>query len=181
VAMKMKMKVKHVGGVYGKPLAKRVSAELTSKDLEKFGELMVKYVVEEARKAGGHSSAIPKSERFFGSFSYKIKGASTVQIESTWPWIDTLVEGAGPGADAKKGKPFRMDWLTKEKGVNAVPMFDDVGRVIIRSAPLTKADAWIHPGIARHTFIRRGVEKAKEEFAREFVREIFESAIGVRR
>jgi hypothetical protein len=174
----MKMKVKHVGGVYGKPLAKRVSKEITGADLERFGELMVKHVVEAARKAAGKSKSIPRSEKFFSSFSYKIKGSSTVQIVSTWPWVDTLLKGAGDGADARSGRPFRMDWLTKEKGVNAVPMFDDAGRVIIRSAPLTTADAWIHPGIARHTFIRTGVEKAKEEFAREFVKEIFETVVG---
>jgi hypothetical protein len=179
--MKMTMKMEHVGGAYGKPLAKRVDAKLQKSDLKRFGELMVKYVVEEARKSAGRSSSIPKTERFFKSFSYQIKGACTVQITSTWPWIDTLVKGAADGASAKVGKPFRMEWLTKEAGVHAVPMFDEQGRVVVRAAPLTKKDAWIHPGIARHTFIRRGVEKAKEEFAKSFCKEILESALGGRR
>ena len=73
--LKMGMKVKHVGGAYGKPLSNRVGKELTGKDLDRFGELMVKHVVAEARKAAGKSRSIPRTEKFFESFSYRIKGS----------------------------------------------------------------------------------------------------------
>lgn len=140
---------------------------LTRQDLEDLGREMVKCVVEEARKdlvkqnkrptPQGQPEGLPTSESFFESFGYRIKGASTVEITSTWPWVEAHIEGR---------PSYFMRWLTRSNGVHRVPMVQSNGTVLVRTAPLTTANAWIHPGFARHTFLARGIKRGREYAAK---------------
>lgn len=42
-----------------------------------------------------------------------------------------------------------------------VPLKTDGGRTVFRMAPLKFQDAWVHPGIARFTFVERAVKAGK--------------------
>jgi hypothetical protein len=44
--------------------------------------------------------------------------------------------------------------------------------VIFRTAPLTTANAWIHPGFLRYTFIERGVKKGRVKVFEDMAEEI---------
>lgn len=157
-----------IRGTYGKPWSKMIGEEieLERKHLDLLGANLVKCIVEEAAKdlakqgnrktARGEPEGLPTSNSFLESFSYKIRGRSTVEIISTWPWIDQHIEGRDP---------YPMTWLTRERGIVKVPMLQDDGTVLVRTAPLRAKDAWIHPGFARHTFLARGVRKARQQAA----------------
>ena len=179
----MEIKVKELRGAYGKPLENKMAVKLTKSDLNRFGSLCVKYIVEEARAAARYSTSLPKKEAFYKSFGYKIVGSSTVKITSTWDWVEIYqgLQSQGFEDDPAFGKPrpFRMTWLTRSKGVRAVPFVDKkTGQVIVRTAPLKTQDAWIHPGIARHTFISKGMKRAREEFIGETIKGAIAKALG---
>jgi len=168
----LKGKVKILRSAYGKPLGDTVKITMKREELEWFGDLCVKYIVEEAKKASRYASSLPKDEKFYKSFGYKIVGNSTVSITSTWEWLPIYVNLEEQGWDKDpafgKPRPFRMDWLTRQGGGNQmrkVPFVDKkTNKVIVRSAPLKTADAWIHPGVARHTFVNKGMKRARLEF-----------------
>mgnify|MGYP001599055612 FL=1 len=160
-----------IKSTYGGSFAKMVAGDYkpSRTTLIKLGTLIVDCVVAEARKdmakearrKTGDPVGLPQSERFLSSFTSKLYGQSTVEIYSTWPTIEQLTEGTDP---------YPMTWLTRPNGVNAVPMKDSMGRLIIRATPLSTQDAWIHPGFARHNFLQRGMTRAKKEMA-DIVRE----------
>lgn len=158
--------------VYGKPWSKLVKMggfQLDSRTLQRLGRALVRAVRQEAslemarnkNKQSGTPESLPDSKKFLDSFSYQIEGRSTVAIVSTWPFIEQLVEGSGP---------YRMTWLTQQAGIGKVPMTQADGTVIIRTAPKQMANAWVHPGWARHTFIERGVERGRQRMA-EIIRD----------
>ena len=155
-------------GVYGKPWSRLVSEDfvLDARVMRRLGQTMVDAVVSEARvdlaKQGrvvgkAMAEGIPHSEAFFRSFGYRLSGRSTIEVTSTWPFIDELLSGRDP---------YPMTWLTRARGATVVPLFQPDGRVVFRAAPLKLQDAWVHPGFARHTFLRRGIQKGREEMAR---------------
>jgi len=158
-----------VRGVYGKPWSKMAGTKIPidRQILQRLGKAMVTAVVEEAKvdfaKQGrsptpkGQAEGIPDSDNFFESFDYKIVGKSTIVITSTWPWMEEVIEGR---------PPYKMTWLTRSQRVYKVPFPQRDGTVLIRTAPLKMADAWIHPGFARHTFLERGVRRARKEMAK---------------
>jgi hypothetical protein len=180
---------------YIEPVRKKAGvAQLSRADLRFFGACLVKFVKEEARKDAKKSSQVPNNQDFFDSFSFVVR-PSSIEIQSSWPWIDSLVEGT----DA-----YPMEWLTQEaqgmscvseaekkaiarrremrtgtrkdgpptimeivaqkksKSVVKVPLRADNGEMIIRSLPCTAKDAWIHPAIAKHNFINRAFDRARE-------------------
>lgn len=169
-----------IRGVYGKPWSKRAGEriQLTREDLHLLGKTMVDCIVYEAKKdlakqgksptPRGEPAGLPTSDSFFESFGYRIKGRSTVEITSSWPWIEEHIEGK---------ESFVMKWLTRQNNVHKVPIVQSDGTVIVRTAPLTTANAWIHPGFARHTFLERGVragkKKAAEIVAKRAIEDIF--------
>ncbi len=133
--------------------------------LDGVGKLLVKFIVLEARadlaKQGnkptpvGSPEGIPNSERFFESFYYQRRTRRTVDVLSSWPWIDQIIEGR---------KAFRMKWLTRTAGRTNIPLKTQPysqGRTIVRAAPLRPEDAWIHPGFKKHNFVDRGFRRAK--------------------
>lgn len=166
---------------YGTPWSKLIGEgqAIGKPELDVLGKTMVKHIVLEAKKdfmkkQGGRrtprgvAEGIPgpsgfpthtahMDPAFFDSFGYKILGNSTVQITSTWPFISQITEGR---------KPFKMTWLTQANGVKTVPIVTRSGEVIFRTAPFTAAEAWVHPGFARHSFIERGIRKGRLEAAK---------------
>ena len=101
---------------------------------------------------GGMPEGLPISPRFMSSFKYEISSQEgAIQIVSTWPWIDQIVEGR---------PPYPLEWLTQEAGVPVVPMKDVTGRILFRTTPKLREDAWEHPGWKKHTFVSKGVERA---------------------
>lgn len=184
--MTIKAKVKVQRKVYGKPWSKLLGSEFRPPEaiLRKMGQIIIDCIVEEAHsdwiKQGGgrtprgepegipgpppfptHKTAV--LPEFLKSFYFEITGESTISILSSWPWIEQIVEGRDP---------YPMPWLTRERGVTRVPIVQNDGTVVFRMTPFRTADAWIHPGFARHTFINRGVRKGRERSLR-LLREAF--------
>ena len=126
----------------------------------------------------GPADAKPGVPSFFESWSYRIKGKRTVEVVCSWPWIDSLLEGrpagpmthltveGNPEMEKKVKEPRRMrpgEGFTeaKKRVRRAIPLKTKDGTVIFRTVPFKTQDAWIHPGIAKHTFMERGVKKAR--------------------
>ena len=162
--------------------------DLTPNTLKAIGECLVKTFSEEALKdfvKRGWSVRDPKGGPDIGkSFSYVVKGKSTVEVVTTFWGISELVQGDIP--------PRRMTWLTQEakdtsphkyertegekkRGMSAagrvskgerlplvVPLMSKSGVIVFRTAPLKFQDAWVHPGIAKFNFARRAVEKGRK-------------------
>jgi hypothetical protein len=141
--------------------------------LQEVGKILVKAVVKEARKdllhqgnkptPRGQPEGIPRGEKFFKSFAFRIVGRSTIEIFSTWPWIEQIIEGRGP---------YRMKWLRETKGVPVAPLHSrgrgrqprrPPGKVVFRTTPGKFKHSWLHPGFAKHNFIERAVKKSKAE------------------
>lgn len=160
---------KRLRGVYGGPWSRMAGdIELDKKTLDRLGKAMLDAIKEEARKDFAKRSTtphtpegIPDSKGFYDSFDFHIVGRSTIEITSSWPVVQQLVEGKGP---------YPMPWLTRQAGVKTVTMIASDGTVVVRATPLTVNEAWIHPGFARHTFIQRGVRKGRQKMA-EIIRE----------
>lgn len=185
-------------GVYGKPLLKAGDkAVVNSQLLRKAAAILLKSVKREIRrdmeKAKGLRGGtwpkpysdrdpvpIPQGEAFIRSFHWKIKGESSIEIWSSWPTAEAhTVKPTTRGLNAPvPGKPAQhpdkgipMTWLVQPK-VKYVPIITENGQVIIRTAPLKTADAWIHPGFTRYTFIERGIRKGRVEVVKQLKDEI---------
>lgn len=144
---------------------------LDAVSLGKIGKILVKAVVEEAKKdfakrgKSGLSSpfGLPNSTgktvrpSFFESFSARVSGQKSLEVVSNWPWIEGLIEGSPKAAMTKhtqnnpklRGKP--------------IPFLQPNGKVLFRMAPLAFGKMWVHPGIAKHTFISRGLARGRKE------------------
>lgn len=153
---------------------------VTRELLHRLGDALVEAIVKEARKdlakqgnrpvpRGKGPIGLPTSDSFFESFGHQIRGKSTIEITSTWPWVEAHIEGRNPR---------RMEWLTQERGVFKVPIVKQDGTVIVRTAPLRTPDAWIHPGFARHTFLERGVRKGREAMAEIILAEVTDMLVN---
>lgn len=138
---------------------------LNRRTLQKFGEQFLSELAREikkdvARRGDEKGDGIPDSLEFVRSFKYKIL-KDGLAISCSWPWIEPILEGK---------KPFKMLWLTKQRGVRFVP-FVKKGRVEIRSTPATIGKAWVHPGVARHTFIQRAFNTVAKGIAQIIAKE----------
>jgi hypothetical protein len=168
----MNMKGARVRGVYGKPWSKLAQEpiRITPEVLDRLGRAIVDAIVLEAKKdlakegrtPPGKPEGLPNTPRFFESFGYRISGGSTVEVTCSWPFIEQVTEGR---------KPFRMTWLTAARGGQVVPITTGPGVVIFRMVPPRLNDAWVHPGYAKHHFIRRGVEKGRAAMMEIITRE----------
>lgn len=182
-----------VRGTYGKPWSTMTQIEVTPDFLHAIGRCMVESMVYEAKKdfaKRGWSENDPMGGPALGeSFSYQIRGKSTVELMSTFYGIPELMKGDIPER--------KMTWLTQEKrgrdtrerggkkvirsvrgdGIPSppggrvvargakspliIPIEQKDGTVVFRMAPLKTQDAWIHPAIAKFTFAQRAARKAK--------------------
>lgn len=171
--MALELELKPIKSIYGTPWSKLAKGIRLSRGvMNKLGKIIVREIVKEARKdfakqgkkptPEGEPEGIPKSRDFFKSFKFRIRGSKTVEVYSTWPWIDQILEGRGP---------YRMNWLTQRRGVPRVPMKQPSGVTLIRVTPTDATDAWIHPGFAKHNFIERGIQKGREKAAKIMLEE----------
>jgi hypothetical protein len=162
-----------VRGVYGKPWSKMAGdIPLSQEVLARLGQTLLEEVIREGKKdlakqgnrptPRGEPEGIPATDNFWESFDYHIRGDRTIEITSEWDWIEQILEGRNP---------YPMTWSTRARGVYRVPMIQPNGTVLIRMAPLSVNDAWIHPGFARHTFVNRGVKKGREKMAKIIMEE----------
>lgn len=166
-----------IRGVYAKPWSDRLDVKVTPDLLHKMGRAIVKRLSEESRKDFAKRGWVGRDPMggpdVWDSFSYRIH-ESSVEILSTFYGMAELTTGDIPSR--------RMVWLTQQgagkvSSVSAggkpkyklgqrplvVPIKEKSGEVVFRTAPLQLKDAWIHPGIAKYTFVQRAINKAKED------------------
>ncbi len=108
----------------------------------------------EARKEAASSGSsdkvgLPDHSTFFRSFAALPRGGNRIDLTSTYPMADKLVEGADP---------FPMPWITRARGVGFVPITRPDGTVVFRSAPKSPAQAWVHPGFKTHHFVDSSIK-----------------------
>lgn len=176
-------------GVYIGPLKKQMDnfveksiedPKLKKKMLQMLGRKLVKMVIYEGRKDLARAGKSPRGqpvknggglgEEFFNSVKYRIVGQSTIEVYSNWKWLEMLLQGL-PKHKMTTLVASRNPklWKTTKNGKvrKTLPLSDGKGGVVFRVAPLELEDAWIHPGIAKHTFWERGVRKWKREAPKE--------------
>lgn len=128
---------------------------ITKEVLKIFGEEMVRGVREEAKRAAGLGTGIPRTKDFLDSFYYEIVQGGAIKIRSDWQWVMKYLE---------RKKPYEMSWLTRKSNQEkkVVPIKDkETGDVVFRSVPLRTQDKWIHPGVAKFNFVETGIEKGR--------------------
>ena len=146
-----------VAGIYGGPLAKKGGFKIEDDKtaLDESGTLAVKYIKQEATKIAGRRRGLPKNAKFLNSFSYQIVGKRTIKIVSSWPFVKF--------ESYEKGK---RPWRVGKPGAR-IPLKTKSGELIFRTVPadlqLGSCKVWCHPGLAKHTFIKRALKRAKKE------------------
>lgn len=165
-------------GVYGRPLSKLsgTKVDVSLEQLRRAADIIIECIREEIKKDTAKATGlrqpsepvpIPKTERFAKSFTYRIRGKSTIEITSDWP---TAKAHTTPSSEidpetkrAKPSAPMEMWWLTRP----AVPLARIVranGEVIVRTTPVHGVgDVWIHPGYRKYTFLERGLKRGREK------------------
>ena len=177
-----------IRGALGGPFGKKLDVPVTKELLHRLGKCLVDSFIKEAKKdfakRGWSGLAQDGTAPIWDSFSYQIRGERTVEVVSTFPYLAEMTSQDSP--------PHKMTWLTQEnKDKNAsqfpltprekalgmktsgrvsrgdrlpliVPMKNKGGVVIFRAAPLTFHDAWVHPGIAKFTFVQRAARQGRE-------------------
>jgi len=180
-------KAGRVKGIYAGPVAKVLDIPVTKDLLNALGKCMVDAYVKEAKKdfakRGWSGEARDGSAPIWESFSYRIRGDRTIEVLSTFPDIEILTTQDIPSRrmtwltqEGKNMKPSSYPLTDREKTLGmkvggrvsqnkrmplVVPMKDKSGTVVFRTAPLKMQDAWVHPGIARFTFMERAVRTGK--------------------
>lgn len=151
--------------VYKKPLFRKAGGGFVPDNaiMDAMGAIILESVRKEALRdmamarsvAGtrGQPVGLPDSPNFVQSFGFSVQG-SQIKIDSSWPLINQHLEGRGA---------YPMTWLTQASGIKTVPMILASGITIIRAAPLSATDAWIHPGFIKYTFLERGVRKGRQQ------------------
>lgn len=187
----------HTGGAYMGPLLKKLRKtkriEPTRKGLEILGKSLVKHIGIEASKdfakRGWSEWNWDRTRKISESFAFEVVGTRTIKVTCDYPAIERLLEGVPkhpmtwlvqpPGVkEADENEPERPQKVVsasagtkKNKDALLIVPFKRGGVVEFRTAPFDTADAWIHPGIAKFTFLRRGLEKGKKEAISELGKE----------
>jgi len=179
-----------IKGFYGGARLKRMNVELTKKHLNQLGNCIVKLISREAKKdfakRGWSGNAYDGTDPIWDSFSYRIAGGKTIEVVSTFPRIGMLTGDGVPEHDmtwltqeAKDKHPEdyeltqgerrrRMRKAGKVSQGERLPLVVPVSQgttVVFRTAPLQLQDAWVHPGIARFTFMERASRMVYKECA----------------
>lgn len=167
------MGLKNKRRVYGKPWSKLSTIQISDSVLKRLGQIILDSIKAEAAKdmaqgasPEGKPMNLPQTQKFIDSLSFTVN-SNSIDIHSDWPWFDRHIEGRDP---------YPMVWSTKQNGVSAVPMAGSDGKMRVVKTPLTKASAWIHPGVKKFTFVERGVangrKKAIEIIKQEVIKQI---------
>ena len=174
---------KRIRATYGGTWLKTGEIELDPEFLNLIGQTLVDIIETESKnefikRDWSHND--PMGGPPIGqSFKFEVLGDRTIVLKSSYYGLAELT--------SPEGIPERrMTWLTQQgakrrmpdkrykKGyrpssTNAsplvVPLTTKEGEVIFRMAPLRMAEAWIHPGIARFTFVQRALKKARLKIA----------------
>ena len=175
--------------------------------LRRLGECLIEIIVEEAKKdfaKRGWSGMDPMGgPPIWESFSWEIKGKSTLEIHSSFYGMDVLAKGAIPKRDmvwlrsrgkgpVKKappstGRPKEYPYIKgrqsrrpqkQQKKVKIIPVRTNRGTVIFKTAPFMTQKAWIHPGIAKFTFLERALRKGKKQCAEILAEEALQQIFG---
>ena len=185
---------KRVRGAYGNPFA-RIAKRMNSPELlAQLGNCLVETLKHECKdyfaKRGWSGNDPMGGHPIWDSFAFQIRGKSTVEITSTFYGMAELSHGDIPDRrmtwltqDAKKKHPadFKLTDTERKLGMKLtsknrmpliVPLKAKSGEVVLRMAPLTSANAWIHPGIAKFTFFESAVRKGRQRCA-EMLKEDF--------
>lgn len=192
-----------IRGALGGPFAKKVDVEVTPALLHRLGKCLVDSFIKESKKdfakRGWSGEARDGGPPIWESFRYRIRGDKTVEVTSTFPYLAEMA--------AKDTQPYKMTWLTQEakdkrpaefpltprekelkmrraghvsQGQRlplVVPLEDKGGVVVFRTAPLTFQDAWVHPGIARFTFVERAAKKGREQCIKILQEEVLKTVV----
>lgn len=187
---------------YGKPFSRLAQLENSPDLLRRLGACLVDILSKEAKKyfaRRGWTGHDPMGgPDIWDSFSYQIRGKSTVEVTSSFYGMDVLAKGDIPERkmewltqEAKEKHPgdFALTRTEKKLGMKKTGRPSRGGRlplivpvksgntVLLRMAPLTIGDAWVHPGIAKFTFFETAYRKGREECAR-IIRDAVASALS---
>jgi hypothetical protein len=145
---------------------KYTQIDLPSDVLHKIGQVIVDIFVHEAKKdfarRGLSGKSSDGSPSIWDSFSYRLHGQS-IEILSTFPLLKQTASPKRPPSSTP-----RPGVLQRSSG----------GAPVFQMAPLKLADAWVHPGIHRFSFVERARRAAhtavlqilKEEAVRAVIR-----------
>ena len=136
--------------------------EISKEVLKMFGEEMVKGIREEAKRASGLGTGIPRTKDFLDSFFYEITKGGAIKIKSDWQWVKKYLE---------RKEPYEMNWLTRKDQMEkkVVPIRTKNGEIAFRSLPLRTEQKWIHPAVYKFNFIEQGVEKGRMKAMRRAI------------
>jgi len=175
---------------------------MTPQLLARVGKCMVDALSKEAKEyfaKRGWSGQDPKGgPPIWESFSYHIRGNSTLEITSSFYGMGELARGDIPERkmtwltqEAKDRQPSKYKLTEQEKRLGmkktgriskgtrlplVVPLEVDGGAIEFRRAPLKIGDAWVHPGIAKFTFFETAVRKWRVQCAQLLVEEFVKAA-----
>jgi hypothetical protein len=190
---------RRVRGLYAGPWEKISKIVATPRVMRRLAMCIIDILKVESKKdftKRGWTGGDPKGgPPIWDSFAYQIRGRSTIEITSSFYGMPEL-------ASAKGIPSRRMVWLTQEAKDKApqrykrtkterkrkmrqsgrvskgermpliVPLKASSGQVILRMAPLKFQDAWVHPGIAKFTFVQRAIRKGRKQCAQILAQEI---------
>lgn len=180
-----------VRSVYGGSALEKAEVPISRQALEAMARCTIKVIIEEGKrdfaKRGWKLGDPEGGPDFHKSFSFEVEGQKTIVIKSSYYGMRELTTGDIPDR--------KMTWMTQEhkerhpeqfeltegerkrgmrksgkvsKGERlplVVPLKQKDGNVVLRFAPLKMQDAWVHPGIAKFTFMNRAIRKARKECA----------------
>jgi hypothetical protein len=128
--------------------------DISKKVIEIFGDEIIKAIKEEAKRASGLGSGIPRTKDFLDSFYYEISKGGAIKIKSEWQWVKKYLE---------RKDPYEMRWLTRNSNMErkVVPIKTKTGEVVFRNLPLRTENKWIHPSVYKFNFIEQGIEKGR--------------------
>lgn len=188
--------------ILGGPLAKMTEFPMTPQLLARVGKCMVDALSQEAKKyftKRGWTGKDPMGgPPIWESFTYRIRGGSTLEISSSFYGMKELAQGDIPERkmtwltqEAKEQHPANYALTDREKKLGmkksgrpsqgtrlplVVPIGTGGGMVEFRRAPLKLGDAWVHPGIAKFTFFEVAVKKWRERCAQILIAEFVKAA-----
>ena len=186
--------------VYGTPLSRyaKEPIPLDKKTLLEFGKVILKAIQTEAKRDAAMTAAVKPGEpvrmtaahKIAESMRCRVVGERTLEFYSEHPLIHQFTEGE---------PPFPMTWLTKQKGIGAVPMKSTAGVTVFRMAPdigakETNAERiarlmrnpgskpnntfWMHPGFRKYNFLERGARKGREQVMGMFAERVVSNLLS---
>lgn len=171
---------RRIRAILGGPLAKMTELPVTPQLLSKVGQCMVEVLAKESKKyfaKRGWSGKDPMGgPPIWDSYSFRLRGKSTLEITSSFYGMGELATGDIPERkmtwltqEAKDRRPGDYKLTERERRLGmkktgkrlplVVPIETGGGTVELRTAPLKIGDAWVHPGIAKFTFFETAVRK----------------------